>query len=259
MLAVADAIAYAHSQRVIHRDLKPATCCRRLRRNRVIDWGLAKDLDAEDPSSRPTPATPPPLATDATETGAVLGTPAYMPPEQALGESVDERADVYALGAILYHLFAGAPPFEGATAPRWCARSLVVAADPHGGRPGVSADLAAIVARAMARDKDQRYAEARALADDLRRYQLGQIPTVREHEAEYDAALEAQLDVELRAKAVRPTRVTCWLAIVLIPLFGLAEIALMKSLLIPTAAVRVRPSSCSPASSSRPIDPRGDA
>ena len=241
VIAVADAISYAHSQRVIHRDLKPSNVLiGAFGETVVIDWGLAKDLDAEDPFEPPTPSPAPGEPIDITKTGDILGTPVYMPPEQALGESVDERADVYSLGALLYHVIAGTAPFSGRDGIE-VVRKVVSSSPPilTAVVPGVSADLAAIVARAMARPKDQRYAQARALADDLRRYQLGQIPTVREQEAEYDAALEAQLDVELRAKAVRPTRVTCWLAIVLVPLFGFAEAALLKSVLIPTAAVRL--------------------
>lgn len=103
---------------------------------------------------------------------------------------------------------------------------------------GVPAELAAIVGRAMARDKEQRYADARELADDLRRFQLGQIPSVRASDAEYDAALEAQLDAELRQKAVRPARVTCVLAASLIPVFGAVEAVYVKSYFTPMSAVR---------------------
>ena len=163
-----------------------------------------------------------------------------MPPEQARGEAVDERADVYALGAMLYHVVAGAPPFEGRDSIE-VVRKVVTTSPPllTAVVPGVSANLAAIVARAMARNREQRYAEARAFANDLRRYLLGQITTVRQNEPEYDAALEAQLDVELRDKAVRPTRVACWLALVLVPLFGVVEAMFFKSFFTPMAAVRL--------------------
>ena len=79
---------------------------------------------------------------------------------------------------------------------------------------------------------------ARAFADDLRRYQLGQIPSVREHESEFDPALEAQLDVELRRKAIRPARVACVLAATLIPVFGVVEAFYMHSIFTPMAAIR---------------------
>jgi hypothetical protein len=103
---------------------------------------------------------------------------------------------------------------------------------------GVPADLAAIVARAMSRAKEQRYPDARALAADLRRYQLGQIPSVREHETEYDRALEAELDADLRRKAVRPARVVCALSLTLIPIFAVVEAIFFKALLTPMFAIR---------------------
>ena len=107
MIAVADALAYAHSENVIHRDLKPANVLvGEFGETVVIDWGLAKDLGAP---GDPKESLQLRLRATAEETvsGSVVGTPAYMPPEQARGEAVDERADVYALGALLYHVLAG--------------------------------------------------------------------------------------------------------------------------------------------------------
>src|SRR3990167_2880686 len=131
-LAIADAMAYAHGRRVIHRDLKPRNVIvGEFGETVVIDWGLAKELDVADATTssdtdEPRAARPPASGAPAarsggsTETtvGDVLGTPAYMPPEQASGGSVDERADVYAIGAILYQLLTGAPPFTADTKTR---------------------------------------------------------------------------------------------------------------------------------------------
>src|SRR5262249_39665936 len=118
VIAAADALAYAHSQHIIHRDLKPGNVLvGKFGETVVIDWGLAKDL--ENPNDAPPkPAAPVPFPTDAadaglTVAGSVMGTPSYMPPEQARGEVVDERADVYSLGAILYSVLAGRPPYRG--------------------------------------------------------------------------------------------------------------------------------------------------
>src|SRR5205085_2503855 len=101
-ISAADALAYAHAQRIIHRDLKPSNVLvGEFGETVVIDWGLAKDLESPqaDPDSSPYRSAP--ATADQTVAGAILGTPAYMPPEQAQGKVVDERADVYALGAML--------------------------------------------------------------------------------------------------------------------------------------------------------------
>ena len=108
-----------------------------------------------------------------------MGTPAYMPPEQARGEPVDARADVYSLGAILYQLLAGSPPFADAR-PRSVAELLALVAGktptPLGTlAPGAPRDLVAVVDKAMARDAGARYPSAREMADDLRRFTTGQL------------------------------------------------------------------------------------
>ncbi len=172
VVAVADALAYAHGQRVIHRDLKPQNVLvGEFGETVVIDWGLAKDLGKAEVEMKP--ASIEVGAGLATVAGDVLGTPAYMPPEQAEGEPVDERADVYAIGALLYHVLSGRPPYAG--------KSAVAILDEVRRRPpapldaAVPPDLHAIVTRAMARDPNVRYASARLLAEDLHRYQAGQL------------------------------------------------------------------------------------
>jgi WD40 repeat protein len=176
VLAVADAIAYAHNERIIHRDLKPMNVLiGKYGETVVIDWGLAKDLGVDDQDALD--AGPYRAAgLEQTVAGVVMGTPAYMAPEQANGESVDERADVYALGAILYHVISGAIPHEGNTLEEMVSRVVSGEVRPLGERvPDVPRDLAAIVSKAMAVDPSARYANAQGLADDLRRFQNGQL------------------------------------------------------------------------------------
>ena len=179
LLAVAEAVAYAHSQRVIHRDLKPANVLvGAFGETVLVDWGLAKDLN--QPSSgnvEPDPAVVRVAgARDETVVGSVLGTPAYMPPEQARGQSVDERADVYALGAMLYYLLVGAPPHAGTTVQEVLAAAATHRPEPVESRePAAPGDLVALVTKAMDPDPARRYATAADLAADLRRFQTGQL------------------------------------------------------------------------------------
>jgi WD40 repeat protein len=176
VLAIADAMAYAHSERVVHRDLKPGNVLvGNYGETIVIDWGLAKDLAANEPDALDAgPYRAPAL--DKTVAGAILGTPAYMAPEQAAGEPVDERADVYALGAIMYHAISGSTPHEGNTLEEVVARVIGGDVRPLAERePQVPRDLAAIVNKAMAVKSAERYPNAKGLADDLRRFLTGQL------------------------------------------------------------------------------------
>jgi len=180
--SVAEAIAYAHSEQVIHRDLKPANILvGDFGETVVIDWGLAKDLReaAERPPSKPRSLEGDDEASSVdgqTIEGSVMGTPAYMAPEQARGETVTPAADVYALGAILYHLLAGEAPYVGRTVDEILDRVVRGALTPLVKRaPGVPRDLRAIVEKAMARDIEERYPTAKELAEDLRRFQTGQL------------------------------------------------------------------------------------
>ncbi|MCU1277362.1 MAG: protein kinase [bacterium] len=178
LTAVTEAIAYAHSQRIIHRDLKPSNVMvGEFGETVVIDWGLAKDLS--EPTSRDDELTAGPYRSndsDHTAAGTVLGTPSFMAPEQARGEEVDARADVYALGAMLYQLLAGRPAYVGDSPADVLRQVLAGLPKPIDVvEPGVPRDLAAIVAKAMTRKRADRYESAKSLAEELRRFQTGQL------------------------------------------------------------------------------------
>ncbi|MGE0545696.1 MAG: protein kinase [Kofleriaceae bacterium] len=175
-VALVDALAYAHAQGIVHRDLKPDNVLvGDFGETVVIDWGLAKDLRASgSESSDVTPTARAGL--EGTLGGEVLGTPRYMSPEQALGDAVDERADVYALGAVLYHMLSGSHPHDGTSVDEVLVNAITCAPLPLASRaPGVPPDLIAIVEKAMARGPEDRYANAGELAADLKRFHSGQL------------------------------------------------------------------------------------
>ena len=144
---ICDAVSFAHAHNVVHRDLKPQNIMvGPFGEVLVMDWGLAKMLDADIPAQLNTPQPPP--RSDSTDTahGVVLGTPGYMAPEQARGEvgAVGPQADVYSLGAVLMFLLA------------------------NSGRTPKA--LSAIAGKAMAEDAQQRYGSVKELSNDVARY-----------------------------------------------------------------------------------------
>jgi WD40 repeat protein/tRNA A-37 threonylcarbamoyl transferase component Bud32 len=193
IIAVADAIGYAHSEQVIHRDIKPSNIVVGDHGETVVvDWGLARDgrrdvpeldVDAIDAAARSGRTTAEQRASSAsTVSGRVIGTPAYMPPEQARGDVVDERADVYAIGAVLYETLSGAAPYAGDTPREIVDRVLIAPPRPLADvAPGVPPDLIAVVHKAMSRHPMDRYPTARELSADLRRFANGQLVTAHHY------------------------------------------------------------------------------
>jgi serine/threonine-protein kinase len=159
---IARAHAYAHAQGVVHRDIKPDNVLLSSGTAVVSDFGIAKALSAsraEDRAANPT----------LTVAGTSLGTPAYMSPEQALGELVDARTDVYAWGVIAYELLSGAHPFAAhTTAQRLIAAHLSETPAPLATlRPALPRDLATLVMRCLAKDPADRPADANELLAQL--------------------------------------------------------------------------------------------
>jgi WD40 repeat protein len=164
VIAVADAIAYAHGRNIIHRDLKPGNVIvGDFGETIVIDWGLAKDVKAPDDSTRSERPEQPAVSDELTAAGSVLGTPAYMAPEQKRGEHVDQRADVFAIGAMLWELCS----------PRKALPSSPVQRHRMLRRGGIDKDLVAIIDKALDPDPAGRYRDAGALAADLKAFTSG--------------------------------------------------------------------------------------
>jgi type II secretory pathway pseudopilin PulG len=210
IIATAEAVAFAHSRGVIHRDLKPANILvGSFGETFVADWGLAKRLnDDELPhGDRPDAIAEP----HETRAGVVLGTPAYMAPEQSQGSVVDERADVYAMGAMLHELLVGATPSEGTTETL----DPALAGRPRGltDLPPTMRDLVAITRKALAADPAERYANATELALELRRVQAGQLVDARRYSR---SELAWRWMVRHRAAVVVAAAMTATLAVVVL-------------------------------------------
>ncbi|MBI3725661.1 SUMF1/EgtB/PvdO family nonheme iron enzyme [bacterium] len=196
---VALAVHHAHGQGVIHRDLKPANILLdKAGTPYVMDFGIAGLRDS---------------TTKLTKTGTAMGTVAYMPPEQAQGEVVSERADVYALGATLYHSIVGRPPFEGNTDASILLAALTKnAAPPREIDPSIAVDLETICMKCLEKEPEGRYQTALALAEDLTRYLMGEPISARPIGAVEKVVRQARS----RAQVVVGVAVAALLAIVVL-------------------------------------------
>ena len=161
-LQLADALAHAHERGIIHRDLKSANVIITPEgRAKVLDFGLAKRLSGEQLAEATTQT-----MDSLTGPGAVVGTLAYMAPEQLRGQPADARSDVWALGVVLYEMAAGQRPFQGQTG--FELSSAILSQPPAPLRPGPSgalpAELGAVIARCLEKEPAQRYQRSRRSA-----------------------------------------------------------------------------------------------
>ncbi len=175
------ALAVAHVEGLVHRDIKPDNLMLTSKGEvKLVDLGIAKRVD-EDQSL--------------TQTGQAVGTPHYISPEQIRGaRDIDARADIYSLGATLYHLVTGHTPFRGTSGALVMSMHLVQPlADPRTYVPGLSDGLCRVIRKMMAKDRDERYPDVDALDRDLYRLQTGEAPEGNEP---HDTAVETAIRVD---------------------------------------------------------------
>lgn len=190
---VAEGLAFAHASGVIHRDIKPANIM-------VDDSGRAKITDfgiALLPSGSQTTA------------GTVVGSPKYMAPEQVLGQKADHRSDIFALGAVLYEMLTGRPPFTGPDISATLYQVLnAVPPLPSDVNPGLPQGFDRIVARALAKDPDKRYQSAKEMAADLRNYK--KLPGLMGKAGSAEEKPKAETHAASPPLASAPSRVLPW-------------------------------------------------
>jgi len=242
LLKVCDAMAYAHAKGVVHRDLKPANVMvGRFGEVYVMDWGLARVLGRPDvhdlrlkreethslvQSDRRADASHSADSLLFTMDGDVVGTPAYMAPEQARGEieKLGPRSDVYALGAMLYHLLTSEMPYipAGAKVSQHAVLRMALEGPPRplqAVRADLPEELSAICEKAMARAPEQRYEDMGALGADLRAYLENRVVSAHRRGAWVELVKWVQRN---RALAL------AWSAAILVSLLGLGATAYVQ-------------------------------
>jgi serine/threonine-protein kinase len=192
MCELLDALDFAHEAKVIHRDIKPANVMFDSQgRTKLTDFGVARVTDADRTSA------------ERTQAGTVVGTPAYMSPEQLQGLPIDRRTDVFSAGVILYQFLTGQKPFTGEGA--WTVQKKIVQDEPPAPSSinvALSPEFDQVVAKALAKDPNRRFATARQFAEALRRAAEGK-PAVPEAEPTLVVPRDAPFSQATHPEALR--------------------------------------------------------
>jgi predicted Ser/Thr protein kinase len=218
---VATALQAAHERGLVHRDVKPGNVMIDPEgRTKVMDFGIARAA-AND---------------TLTQTGAVLGTAAYLSPEQARGDPVDARSDIYSLGAVLYEMLTGRPPFTGDSPVAIAYAHVNDQPDPPSAhRPGVPPELEAVTIRALAKDPGDRYPSAEAFRAAIAAARGAGVSTEPIGAAAGDTAV---MPAPVSAQPAGPARRVSWIPLTLI---AAAVLAVAGILALTLAGDRDRP------------------
>ena len=215
--AVASGLARAHEAGMIHRDLRPDNVMVNDDGVELLDFGVAKQFapggeHVGEPGLEPTVAA-------LTREGWVLGTPGYMSPEQAQGEPVDPRTDIFALGVLLYEMLAGRPPFARAST---AATLIALSRDAHApltdDNPGMPRALVALVDRCLAKRPEDRFPDVREVLSKLRE--------LRDAREDRPAAIETAQTTAMRATAAGPRRAPIGIVVAVLACIVAAVVAI---------------------------------